>query len=693
MNYFQKFHISFLAAVLLMPGKTSFLQAQSATVTIDLSRETGRLNPLLFGHNIEAGDPQFIFGDSSNPIPGQTGTGVWNPKTGQPVAAVLENGKGLGVKLLRFPGGCLVHNYRWKETIGPVENRPNFTFGVDEFLAFCHMMGAEPLMNISDYAASPQDAADLVEYLNSPADAGHPWGKKRADNGHAAPYHLRWFEMGNETDHGNHSMRPSAQWLPTEYASWFLECAGKMRAVDPSIQLGALTGTGTGPDDPWNKILLEKAGSQIDFVIVHTYAVGLMNDTSLPTDRLMRAAMAQGEQFEYWLRKYNELIRGITGRVIPLAITEYNAMYVQENPVPFRFSLAAALFSAEYLRILMQPDLHIGMANYWQWVNGYWGLFVGPQSPDESKPWKNMAVYYFFRLWAQHFGPRLLQPIVEATVLDFEGCLNTRPAHKDYSGGTANYTVQSGSQGGVHWEAVGLHDLTLQLSGFSGEGYPTCGILRPALPNRTYGLRFEARVAGTFPPGSRLGIGLVDQRGWDATHSGSALDGLEVASDWTSFSGGDMVTLPDCPGILILFRLQGFSSPSSARLEVRNFELIMADDFPPYGVVTAATSLSEDGSKLFAMLFNKHHQDSQTVELKLTNGGLLEVRRWEVTGPAMESTNLAGEVVRETVSGDLCPLISPQSLRLTLPPHSMTALEGVLSPRMNHTPRPTLRKR
>jgi hypothetical protein len=163
------------------------------------------------------------------------------------------------------------------------------------------------------------------------------------------------------------------------------------------------------------------------------------------------------------------------------------------------------------------------------------------------------------------------------------------------------------------------------------------------------------------------------------------LDHHKTATDWTTYAGGEMVTLPDCPGLLLLFRLQGFSSPSSARLEIRNLELVLADDFPPYQSVTAAASLSEDGARLFIMLFNKHHQDSQLVEVKVSNGRLFQARRWEVTGPAMESTNLAGDLVRETKSGEPCPLFSPQILRLTLPPHSMTALEGVLSSRRPRT--------
>jgi len=62
---------------------------------------------------------------------------------------------------MRFPGGCLAHGdgldnmYRWKNTIGPVEQRveqPNIWryhqtagLGYYEYFQFCEDIGAKPL--------------------------------------------------------------------------------------------------------------------------------------------------------------------------------------------------------------------------------------------------------------------------------------------------------------------------------------------------------------------------------------------------------------------------------------------------------------------------------------------------------------------------------------------------------------------
>jgi alpha-N-arabinofuranosidase len=227
------------------------------------------------------------------------------------VPEVLALSKEIGVAMLRYPGGCLVHNYDWKAAVGPLKDRPNFAFGVDEFIEWCRAAGAEPLMTVSAYVGGPAEAAELVEYLNAPADAQHPWAQKRAACGHAEPYGVRYFEMGNESDHGNHDVKPFRKHTPASYAEWFNDCAARMRAVDPSIRIGALMGTGTGPGDPWNRIVAAKTAGRADFIIVHTYVVNLWQP---PTgskladnaDLLMRACLAAGDQTEAMLAEYRE---------------------------------------------------------------------------------------------------------------------------------------------------------------------------------------------------------------------------------------------------------------------------------------------------------------------------------------------------------------------------------------------------
>ncbi len=146
--------------------------------------------------------------------------------------------------IFRFPGGCIVEGtdldtrYQWKNSVGPVENRPlnqnrwehtfdyryfpdyyqSYGLGFFEFFQLAEDIGAEPLPVIScglscqfqnpdptkpgvhvaldDLGPYIQDALDLVEFANG--DVNTKWGKLRADMGHPAPFNLKFLGVGNE---------------------------------------------------------------------------------------------------------------------------------------------------------------------------------------------------------------------------------------------------------------------------------------------------------------------------------------------------------------------------------------------------------------------------------------------------------------------------------------------------------------
>ncbi|HCD99773.1 MAG TPA: hypothetical protein DER07_01875, partial [Armatimonadetes bacterium] len=112
--------------------------APDAAIELDLTRDLGPVNRLALGHNIEASDPKGIFVKESDPFVTRTGTGVWDPDHRRPAADLFEAARAIGVPIVRYPGGCLVHGFRWKVTVGPLSKRPNFAFGLDEFLSYCH---------------------------------------------------------------------------------------------------------------------------------------------------------------------------------------------------------------------------------------------------------------------------------------------------------------------------------------------------------------------------------------------------------------------------------------------------------------------------------------------------------------------------------------------------------------------------
>lgn len=139
-------------------------------------------------------------------------------------------------KFVRFPGGCLTHGnglpnlYRWKDTIGPIEQRkgqPNLWgyhqsvgLGYYEYFQFCEDIGAKPLpvvaagvscqnsghmagigqqaIPMEDMPVYIQDVLDLIEWANGPVTS--KWGAKRAAAGHPEPFGLQYLGIGNE-DH------------------------------------------------------------------------------------------------------------------------------------------------------------------------------------------------------------------------------------------------------------------------------------------------------------------------------------------------------------------------------------------------------------------------------------------------------------------------------------------------------------
>jgi len=185
--------------------------------------------------------------------------------------------------IFRFPGGCIVEGtdldtrYNWKNSVGPVENRPinenrwEYTFphrffpdyyqsyglGFFEFFQLSEEIGSEPLPILScglacqfqnnDPAAHVpveelqpyiQDALDLIEFANGPVTS--TWGALRAEMGHPEPFNLKYLGIGNE------------QWdqLYPDHLKPFVDA---IRAAHPEIKLVG----SSGPDSE---------GKQFDFL-------------------------------------------------------------------------------------------------------------------------------------------------------------------------------------------------------------------------------------------------------------------------------------------------------------------------------------------------------------------------------------------------------------------------------------------
>ncbi len=642
-------------------------KTEKGSIEIDAKKVVFQMNPLLFGQNIEAADGKDIFSKESRPA---NGDGFWDVKNKVPEPMNVQLAKDIGTSVMRWPGGCLVHNFDWKKTVGPVSERPMFAFGLDEYIQYCRAINAEPLINVAFYVGEPADKAELVEYCNAPATPDHPWAMKRAEWGHKEPYGVKYFEMGNEEDHGNHDVKPFKKYNAQQYGEWFVECAKLMKKVDPKIQMGAHMGTGTGPYDNWNKTVCQLTKDCVDFIIIHTYQVGLWKDggDKFPADQLMRACMAGPDDFDEMLSEYNRIIFENTGRHVPIAITEYNASFVQDKPIPYRFSFGGALFVADYIRILMQPKHNILMANYWQFVNGYWGLIQG-----RGDKYKKQPAYYTLRLWAQHFGKDVLETKIDAPKLDFEGCLKVNPRRSKPAKPLqiTGFDIKGGSGKGAAWASEGKDAMVADLKGYSGETYPE--ITHVELTPGRYRFSFKAKIEGDTG-GVNIGLGLCDDRGWDKTRSAIGIHGLVDAKDWQDFSG-EISTLNDCKGVVMVWRFIGKPGmTANAKVAVKDMEIKSVEERPPYSMLTASSSLSADGKTLYLIVFNKHTLNDISTTVKVSGVSVSSAKIWTVNGPSLESVNVREETVKEVLSGEEIKT-EASGFTYIFPAHSMSAVE------------------
>ena len=202
--------------------------------------------------------------------------------------------------LFRFPGGCIVEGtdlqtrYRWKDSVGPVENRPlnenrwQYTFthrffpdyfqtygmGFYELFLLAEDMGAEPLpvlscglacqfqneneeahVKVCDLQPYIQDALDLIEFANGATDT--KWGGLRAEMGHPEPFNLKFIGIGNE------------QWGP-EYPEHLKPFVEAIRKAYPDMKIIGSSGPNSEGKD-FEYLWPEMKKLKVDLVDEHFY--------------------------------------------------------------------------------------------------------------------------------------------------------------------------------------------------------------------------------------------------------------------------------------------------------------------------------------------------------------------------------------------------------------------------------------
>jgi alpha-N-arabinofuranosidase len=242
--------------------------------------------------------------------------------------------------LLRWPGGNFASGYHWQDGVGPIEKRPtnpNWAwggiepnlFGTDEFIKFCGAAGCEPMICINAGSGTPEEAAQWVEYCNGPADS--PMGKRRTANGRSEPYHVKYWEVGNEL-----WGRAEITWTTAAgYVDRYRHFVAAMRRADPTIKFlacGAPILWGWGKS--WNDTLIAGAAPQLRTITDHPLIGGEIAPTADPMD-VYRDFMAVPEVLEEKWSALRDEMKKAGIKEPHLALTELQLFaHLGPNPSP-----------------------------------------------------------------------------------------------------------------------------------------------------------------------------------------------------------------------------------------------------------------------------------------------------------------------------------------------------------------------
>ncbi len=222
-------------ALQLQSAMDAYLESVVITINVNTKEVVRELSESMFGINHRYHND---------------GYGTWDSENDEINKYFDDYAQEASFGSVRYPGGTVSNLFEWKKTIGedrkmtingstffsdagadPIE--PNF--GVDEAMTWIiDELDSEAIYVYGTGKGSAKDAADLIEYLNAPADGnktnpngGTDWAEIRKENGHEAPYNVTMFEIGNEV----------GQWGQT----YWLDGRGNRSLPDAFINGGTMT--------------------------------------------------------------------------------------------------------------------------------------------------------------------------------------------------------------------------------------------------------------------------------------------------------------------------------------------------------------------------------------------------------------------------------------------------------------------
>lgn len=389
------------------------------TLWINEARCIGIRSPLLYGHFLEHFHRQVYGGiyDPGHPLSDEDGMRT----------DILDAMRKIKVPILRWPGGCFVSAYHWKDGVGkgrqPVFDKawrveePN-TFGTDEYMKLCRKLGCQPYLCMNAGTGTPEEMSDWVEYCNLRQEG--KYAKARIENGQKEPYGVTYWSVGNENYGSWEIGAKSAE----EWGRLVCEAAKMIKHVDPSTQLSAAA----LPDVEWNINLLKRCGQFLDWISIHEYwdMVPEVNDTAS-----YEACMAYTQNIDHAVNEVRGILTALKlEHKIKIAFDEWNlrswhhpgvlceqqeqerTRYLtprDKNDDNRTYTMADAVFTACFLNAMNRNCDIVGMANFAPILNTRGCIY------SHEKGIVLRSTYHVFDLYVNYLGDTVIDLWSEET--------------------------------------------------------------------------------------------------------------------------------------------------------------------------------------------------------------------------------------------------------------------------------------
>ena len=372
------------------------------------------------------------------------------PDTNQLQPAVLQLIRQMEIPIIRFPGGTDVDYLDWRDMVSNVPgrgtDRPVSTghqghkvtnhFGYDEFLRLQKDLKSETILvvNLRDalFKRAPLDehalqAAGLVAYCNAPVGAKLPdgmtdWPAVRANNGHAAPYGVKYWQIGNETWAFFKDLK---KLVPDEPEKFYADCvvaiAKAMLSVDPSIEFII---DGDGPTFKAAEQIRKELGQKAPYLVFHLYMPWGIREVTRDGQTVPIETLTAADVWNAWVATpdfdnqglaviHHPLLGAARNGGFKVAVTEWNwnggwSNRGMKDLPPLDSALAKGIGAAGILHAMMRSADVIEIGCQSMLVGDVWGIYAihadrAGQQPPYYMPTGQVTMFY-----SQHHGERLL---------------------------------------------------------------------------------------------------------------------------------------------------------------------------------------------------------------------------------------------------------------------------------------------